>query len=251
MTVTVLGIDVDDELVTRWRGWLMPERQPFVVPMALARQRGWADDRAALAFELVDTFELYAVMPDQAIVLLDRATVQELPAEVRRAQPAPHRWPTSDTAADTTRTLRYMERGRVLSRHREVTEVQWRDAAALAGARSLAGTFVGGSGPNCFGAVMAAAGIPGAAEEWMQLPPFEDWLAASTRPGGRDEDAGTVLLWRDTDGAPAHSAVTLGNGWVLNKASQGWMSPVQVLAVRNVISRSRFRGLRLERRLLV
>jgi len=46
------------------------------------------------------------------------------------------------------------------------------------------------------------------------------------------------------------AAVTLGDGWALNKASQGWMSPVQVLPVREVILRSRYRGLRLGRRLV-
>ena len=228
----------------------MPERQPFVVPRALAAQRGWADDRAGLAFEVVDTFEMYGAAGDEAIVLLDRAAARTLPAEVRHGQPSAHRWPVSDTAADNARTLRYIERGRLASRHRDVTKAQWRDAAALPGARTLAGTFPAGSGPNCFGTVMAAAGIAGAAEEWMQLQPFECWLAASARPGGRDEEPGTVLLWRDTDGAPAHAAVTLGGGWALNKASQGWMSPTQVLTVRQVVNRSRFRGLRLERRLL-
>ena len=60
----VLDIDVDDGLVARWRGWLMPERQPFVVPETLAFERGWTDDRAALAFEIVDTFELYGISRD-------------------------------------------------------------------------------------------------------------------------------------------------------------------------------------------
>ena len=118
----------------------------------------------------------------------------------------------------------------------------------LPGARGLAGTFPVGSGPNCFGTVMGAAGVTGAAEEWMQLEPFDAWVAASTRPGGEDGAPGTVLVWRTAGGEPAHAAITLGDGWALNKASQGWMSPTQVLTVRQVINRSRYRGLRLSRR---
>ncbi|WP_029144982.1 hypothetical protein [Microbacterium luticocti] len=71
MTVSVLGIDVDDELVGRWRGWLMPERQPFVVPAALIAERAWRDDRSAVSFEVADAFELYGVTRGDAIVLLD------------------------------------------------------------------------------------------------------------------------------------------------------------------------------------
>jgi hypothetical protein len=31
---------------------------------------------------------------------------------------------------------------------------------------------------------MGAAGVSGAAGTWMQREPFEEWLAAMTRPGG-------------------------------------------------------------------
>ncbi|QAY59890.1 hypothetical protein ET475_07720 [Microbacterium protaetiae] len=241
--VKVLGIDVDGALVARWRSWLMPEQQPFVVPASVARERGLVDQRAELSLEVADAFELYGVTRDDAIVLFDRRQARTLPAGVRRARV--HRWPTRDAAADTGRTIRYVERGRTPSRHTEVRS--W----PIPGARELAGTFPAGSGPNCFGTVMEAAGVTGAAGEWMQIEPFDAWAAASTRPGGRDDQPGTVLIWRTTDGTPAHAAVTLGDGWALNKASQGWMSPAQVLPVREVIHRSRYRGLRLERRLLV
>lgn len=237
--LSVAGIEVSSQLVARWRTWLMPERQPFVVPADIAAARSWNDERAALTFEVADAFELYGVSHGDAVVFLDRAQARALPEAERRARV--HRWPTQDAAADTARTIRYVERGRVPSRHGEVAA--WR----LPGARELAGTFPAGSGPNCFGTVMGAAGVTGAAAEWMQQEPFDAWLVASTRPGGQDEHPGTVLVWRTGDGTPAHAAVTIGDGWVLNKASQGWMSPIEVLPARDVIHRSRYRGLRLER----
>jgi cell wall-associated NlpC family hydrolase len=104
------------------------------------------------------------------------------------------------------------------------------------------------AGPNCFGTVMAAAGTPGADSTWMQREPFESWLAESTVAGGRDDDPGTVLVWRDREGQVQHAAVTLGDGWALHKPSQGWMSPTKVLGVREVIFSARQRGHHLERR---
>jgi hypothetical protein len=56
------------------------------------------------------------------------------------------------------------------SRHVEVKS--W-PTEILPRARELAGTFPRGSGPNCFGTVMAAAGVEGAADEWMQRQPFD------------------------------------------------------------------------------
>ena len=72
--------------------------------------------------------------------------------------------------------------------------------------------------------------------------------AAATRAGGEDRTPGTVLVWRDTDGRPGHAAVALGGGWLLQKSSQGWMSPRQVLDVRQGKYSARFPGLRLSRR---
>nr|WP_274636786.1 hypothetical protein [Microbacterium bovistercoris] len=241
----VLGIDVAPVLAARWREWLMPACQPFVIPGDVATVRGWSDERAELTFEVADAFELYDVARDQAIVFLDRTQARSLPPDLRRTQRARHRWPTGDVSADIERTVRFVERARLPSRHTEVTE--W----ILPGARELGGTFPDGSGPNCFGVVMAAAGVTGAAGKWMQIAPFERWVEASTIDGGSDDEPGTVLLWRDQRGEPAHAAVTLGGGYALNKSSQGWMSPTQVLTVREVINRSRYRGLRLERRRIV
>lgn len=135
------------------------------------------------------------------------------------------------------------------SRHREVSEATWdRARDVLPRARDLAGTFAGQSGPNCFGTVMAAAGVPGAEDVWLLREPFEEWLSSATRPGGFDTDPGTVLVWRDAEGVALHSAVTLGDGLALHKPSQGWMTPRKVLSVRDVMARARMRGARLSRR---
>lgn len=72
-----------------------------------------------------------------------------------------------------------------------------------------------------------------------------------TRPGGRDDVAGTVLVWRSPDGLVQHAAVTLGGGWALHKPSQGWMSPTKVLTVDECKASSRAVARRLERRTIV
>lgn len=55
----------------------------------------------------------------------------------------------------------------------------------------LAGTFAPQSGPDCFGTVMAGAGVPESADVWMLREPFELWLTTATQPGGDDEEPGT------------------------------------------------------------
>jgi cell wall-associated NlpC family hydrolase len=97
---------------------------------------------------------------------------------------------------------------------------------------------------------MGAAGVSHAADTWMQREPFEEWLSDVTEPGGRDDDPGTVLVWRSAAGVVQHAAVTLGDGWALHKPSQGWMSPVKVLAVRDAIRSARAPDRRLVRRTL-
>lgn len=94
-------------------------------------------------------------------------------------------------------------------------------------------------------------GRAGAAGTWMQREPFEEWLATASRPGGRDDQARTVLVWRDVNRAVQHAAVTLGDGWALHKPSQGWMSPTKVLTHRDTILGARARGHHLQRRTLL
>jgi hypothetical protein len=111
----------------------------------------------------------------------------------------------------------------------------------------LAGRFPARGGPNCFGTVMAAAGVPGADKVWMQREPFEEWLKGHVEPGGRDGDVGTLFVWRAPDEAVQHAAVTLGGGFALHKPSQGWMSPTKVLSVAEVKATARGVGRRLHR----
>jgi len=227
----------------------MPAVQPFVVPGELAAKRGWVEDRERLTFEVLDAFELYGTAGSQAIVWLTRQQARSLPAATRQAQPAPHRWPTGRIERDLSTVVRYVERGRRASRHHEISDQQWSTAAnVLPDARQLAGTFASSSGPNCFSTVMAAAGVTDATDEWMQVGPFEQWLEKATAPGGSDGQPGTVLVWRDDAGVPAHAAVTIGAGWFLHKPSQGWMSPRLVLNIQDGKYSVRHPGLRLHRR---
>ena len=247
----VLGIDVSAGLLGQWLSWLMPAEQPFLVPPDVASAAGLADDTERLSFEFLDSFCLYDP-GDRLTCWLTRAGSRRLPPEVRRAQPAAHRWPSPDRARDVARAVRFVEEGRRRSCHAEVAEATWTAASSvLPAARDLAGTFPPGSGPNCFGTVLGAAGVAGAAGTWLQREPFEEWLASACRPGGRDEDAGTVLVWRDGTRLLQHAAVTLGAGWALHKPSQGWMSPTKVLTVRGAIHSARVSGHHLERHTLL
>ena len=161
-------------------------------------------------------------------------------------------WPDSLNRCGDEPVARFVADEPVTSQHREVTESTWdRAGTVLPAARGLAGTFAAKSGPNCFGTVMAAAGVPGAAEVWMFREPFEAWLAEATTPGGSDERPGTVLVWRDRPGLVQHAAVTLGDGWALHKPAQGWMTPRMVLSVPVLKGQARQVGHRLSRRTIV
>jgi hypothetical protein len=239
----VLGIDVEPDLLHAWRSWLMPAIQPFVIPRGLAAESDWPEGHGSLVPELRDAFELYSISETELIVWLSRSQARALPASVRKRQPGAHRWPTENAARDIDRAVRYVEHGRRLSRHHEVTDAHWESIQTLLpGAHGLAGHFPRTSGPNCFGTVMGVAGVRSAATEWMQIDPFEDWLGASTRRGGSVDAPGTVLVWRDRNERAVHAAITIGNGWVIHKPSQGWMSPVKVLTVRDGMYSARSPG---------
>ncbi|HEU4567204.1 MAG TPA: hypothetical protein VFR99_04155 [Marmoricola sp.] len=279
--VTVLGIDVPPELFARWVGWISPHRQPFLVraDSELARL-GHEMAPGELPMEAQDTFGVWS-LPDGVVCrVLDVDEFQALPRKARaglvrsqhhlgrwqvpsvRAWPSlrergtaeqgdGHRflwWPSLLEGVEREAVIPFVEEGVRPSRHREVPEQVWADCAAmLPAARSMGGTFPSSSGPNCFGTVMGAAGVDGAALTWMQREPFEAWLADVTVPGGRDDEPGTVLVWRSPAGLVQHAAVTLGDGWALHKPSQGWVSPVQVLTVDEVKRASRQPGRRLHR----
>ncbi|GAB3029611.1 hypothetical protein GCM10011376_14200 [Nocardioides flavus (ex Wang et al. 2016)] len=274
----VLGIDVPSRLVERWAGWFAPSIQPFLADEALAVAVGGREEE--LGDEVRDTFCLYGPPGGLRHVWLDEDGLAALPRVLRarlvraqvtwgrevvpsvraweprlgaavRRQADGHRfvwWPSLLARVESEALTDYVEEGRRPSRHDEVPEEVWGAAAGVVpGARRIAGTFPERSGPNCFGTVMAAAGVAGADEVWMLREPFEDWLAAHTRPGGRDEAPGTVLVWRAPSGLVEHAAVTLGGGWALHKPSQGWMSPTKVLTVVECLASSRATGRRLER----
>lgn len=275
-----LGIAVSDELLDRWVSWFAPDRQPFVVA---ADDELAAQHQQELSLELLDTYELYggkgkhlAWLTEPGLLALPRQRRADLiRAQVdggRSVVPSVRRWgslvgPRAGDQADGHRFVwwpsllrghaeqvlaEFVENGRLPSQHRSVFRSTWAAAQRLLPrAHELAGTFPTHSGPNCFGAVMAAAGVADAEHEWMQRQPFETWLAERTQPGCHESRPGTVLVWRSPAKELEHAAVTLGDGWALHKPSQGWMSPTKVLAVSDVIRSSRCRGRRLSRRRIV
>ena len=279
-----LNIDVPDSLLRRWVEWFSPTVQPFLADADLASRVGERTASMSLSDEVRDTYCLYRLPPSLQHLWLDEAQFLALPRPVRsalvraqrrfdrevvpsvrswvsvvgdeiRSQADGHRfvwWRSLLAGREQQVLLDYVEEGRRPSRHDEVPDSVWRSAAdVLPGARSLAGTFPPGSGPNCFGTVMAAAGVAGAERVWMQREPFERWLSVKTRPGGYDDVPGTVLVWRSPDRAVQHAAVTLGEGWALHKPSQGWMSPTKVLTTGECKASSRESGRRVERRTLL
>jgi hypothetical protein len=281
----VLDVDVSPDLLARWVTWLAPERQPFFLTAPQVAQWGLTAGEAPTDPQIRDTFKLWGVQPGLDVVWLDQREFAALPRPVRaglvRAQVAHDRgnvpsvrawahlfanvvreqaggrrfvwWPSlvRPHAADVLPHL--VADGVPSSRHAAVPAATWaRASAMLPQARVLAGTFPDGSGANCFGTVMGAAGVPDAVDTWMQREPFEAWLTSATRPGGDNNAVGTVFVWRSTDsGLAQHAAVTLGDGWVLNKRSQSWDAPRVVLSVRDAVISSRTPGLRLSRHQLV
>lgn len=276
----VLNIDVADALVERWIAWFSPAVQPFLADADLAASVGEHAGDVSLSDEVRDTYCLYGLPSGLQYVWLSEVQFMALPrwrrASLVRAQrtfdrelvPSVKSWVSvvGDQAREQAdghrfvwwqsllngceeQVLRdYIEDGRRASRHDEVPEEVWSSAArTLPDARRIAGAFARASGPNCFGTVMAAAGVVDADTVWMQREPFERWLSEKTRPNGDDAAPGTVFVWRSPDGLVQHAAVTLGDGWVLHKPSQGWMSPNKVLTVAECKASSREVGRRLER----
>lgn len=266
----VLGIVVEPSLLRRWARWLAPERQPFFLTTREAAEFGLAPEpRCEVSPELRDTYELWNVPGDLAVVRLDEQAFHGLPRPVRaelvRAQLRHGRgavaavddwadvldarglreqadgqhfvwWPGMVEPRREAVLRRVVTDGHLPCRRTSVPADVWRAAASvLPRARELSGTFADGSGANCFGTVMAAAGVPHATERWIQLDAFEGWLATACADGGRDDRPGTVLVWRGTDLSSRHAAVALGGGWALHKASQSWASPRQVLAIDDLV----------------
>lgn len=277
--LNVLGIDVSPELLHRWVDWLAPDEQPFFVTPKQARTWKLSDDEREPSREDRDTYWIYAVerkaartvwLTEEAFLELPRGTraglVRQQVTCGRGAVPTVRRWshllgPTARDQADGHRFVWWksllsdpvavlpviVSEGLGRSRHAEVR--RW--PGRFPRVPELAGTFAPGSGPNCFGTVMAACGVEGAETVWMVREPFEEWLAAHTAPGGEDDVAGTVFVWRDGAQLVQHAALTIGDGWMLHKPSQSWMSPRKVRTVAEVKRATRTAGWRLERHRVV
>jgi len=278
--VQVLNIEISPQRLSQWVEWLAPERQPFFVTAKQAA--GWElilDDTEPDRQQR-DTYRSYNIDATLRTAWLDETAFYALPRQTRarlvRAQVTHER-----AAVPTVRAWRkvlglvvkeqadghrfvwwqsllrdraeavlpvIVTEGLQPSRHASVDKSTWAKAARLLPhARELSGTFPVGSGPNCFGTVMAAAGVDGAADAWMQRRPFDEWLADNTSRGGRDDVPGTVFVWRDSGREVQHAAVTLGNGWMLHKPSQAWMTPRKVRTVAEVVRSSRTTGWHLHR----
>jgi hypothetical protein len=277
--LTVLGIDVSPDLLDRWVDWLAPDEQPFFVTKKQAVTWKLAPDDREPTPQDRDTYRTYNVDRRAArTVWFSEAAFGELPQATRaalvRAQvsygrdavPTVRKWagvvgPEIRQQADGHRFVWWKsllsEPHKVLpeivsedlgpSRHAEVRawpkQFEW--------VRELAGTFPGGSGRNCFGTVMAACGVEGAESVWMLREPFEEWLANHTERGGRDDVPGTVFVWRDTASRVQHAALTIGDGWMLHKPSQSWMTPRKIRTIGEVKRATRTAGWRLERHRVV
>jgi hypothetical protein len=285
--VLVLGVEVSADLQATWREWLAPEVQPFFVdslrpwprstpgPGALPREvsdtfAAWRVDRSLETLWLDEASFLAMSRPERGALV--KAQIQHrrgAVASVRRwsdvLDPATLRsqgdgwrfvwWPSLVARNPRDVLTRVVSRGPsgtepdgLTSQHREVAGATWnRCADALPKARRVAGSFPTSSGPNCFSTVMSAAGVEDVAETFTSLGPFLAWLESACTKGGRDDAIGTVLVWRNSDGLPVHAAVTIGDGWILEKASGEWWTPIAVRPVADVIRANRQRGQRLER----
>ncbi|PNY81401.1 hypothetical protein [Deinococcus koreensis] len=276
----VLNIPAPPALLGRWRSWLAPPRQPFFLTRAEADALALdtlARADARLTPEERDTFTAWNVSAQAdrvAWLTLDEWDALPPPrqrtllhAQLRHGRgnlplrrqyagllpaPVPARFLWRPEWLTPAVLARLVSDGRPACRRADVPEPIWQAAApTLPGARELAGTFPAGSGPNCFGTVMAAAGVVGAEREWMQREPFEAFLRERTRPAGQDDRPGTLLVWRSVDGLAQHAAITLGGGWALHKPSQGWMTPRVVLDVPTLKRSCRTPGWHLTRRTLL
>ena len=280
----LLGIDVPGELVDRWRSYLAPDWQPFFVDRADEWDAPAPPTSTTLSDNLRDTYKTWRMTAKGQMVWLDeqsfmalgrreRARLVRSQAERKRgAVPTVRRWkdrfdaPVLRAQADGHRFVWWPSLlsehpeevladqvldGQPASRHDEVKASTWRAAERLLPrAKEIAGQFAMSSGPNCFGTTLAAAGLVDPTTCVVQEP-FEEFLVSRCTAGGRDADAGTVLVWRDSDGVPVHSAITIGDGWALEKPAQTWWTPRVVLDVRQLIKANRWPGQRLERHRLV
>ena len=238
--------------------WFAPPEQPFRTDLLSPDLRAAIPQRdMEPTDEWRDTFFMYA----GTWTWLTETEFMDLRPSQRRAALAVRRknvrpksmpvWPAELTAAGDKLMLDWIASGAVRpSRHQAVPGHVWDQAAdRLPRAQQLAGTFPHtGSGPNCFGTVLAATGVNA---DDTQITPgaFETWLEKHTEPitgTAHDNEPGIVFVWTD-HGELAHATVTIGDGWMLTKPSQSWSSPRMIWTVREAVSSWRYPDTRLLR----
>ena len=271
---TVLGIPVSAPLIRAWEGHFAPAVQPFYLSDEFAARLAhlplWKRDElhpVHLPLGVRDTLNLHDVTPEASwALLLDEHGFLALPPHTRtellEAQlgfrrggvecdpltqelsvwwPGP--WKALTPDARWTHLKTFLEQGRLPCRRRELTpahrqQLRGRFPELL----PLMGTFAADSGPNCFGSVMAACGVPGVSGLWMHSPPFMRWLERAAVPSDDLGACGTVLIWRDASGQVQHAALALGHGWLFHKEAQAWFSPRQVVRQQEALERWRHEG---------
>jgi hypothetical protein len=159
-------------------------------------------------------------------------------------------WPSELARSGDELMFRWIASGTVRpSRHQDVPSSVWERAqAVLPDAERLAGTFPGGSGPNCFGTVLAATGLD-VSDVLVGPDKFQAWLdehAERITGTSCDDEPGVVFAWTE-HGKLAHATVSIGGGWMFGKGSQSWSSPRFVRPVRNVVDSWRYPETRLSR----
>ena len=278
----VLGVSVGQELLASWATWLAPDPQPFLYEDS--RFGDVASDDGDVTPELRDTYRLWGGTAKLRRLWLSEERFRALPRKTRAALvreqvrcgrgavPAVrawsdlvsradmwengdgHRfvlWPSLVAANRDAILERAVSTDRLASRHHEVDKSTWRACERwLPRARELAGSFPDGSTTCCFDTVIAATGAdePHACDA---LEPFERWLSRACRRGGAAGRLGSVLVWRTVEGELVHAAVSIGDGWVLEKPSQDWHSPRAIVTERDVVRTTRLPGQRLERHTLI
>jgi hypothetical protein len=159
-------------------------------------------------------------------------------------------WPSELARSGDELMFRWIASGTVRpSRHQDVPSSVWERAQpVLPEAERLAGTFPGGSGPNCFGTVLAATGLD-VSDVLVGPDKFQAWLdehAERITGTSCDDEPGVAFAWTE-HGKLAHATVSIGGGWMFGKGSQSWSSPRFVRTVRNVVDSWRYPATRLSR----
>ena len=124
-----------------------------------------------------------------------------------------------------------------------LSEADWAEIP-YSSIRTLAGTFPIRSGANCFSTTLAAiTQDPDTAitiaDFWLHQEPFLKGLERrgyeqtkeKLQPDARD----LVLVWNNQEGNAQHACYLIGNELVLNKNSQSWFSPRQILKLVTVL----------------